>query len=636
MAINLNHQIDSLNSSGLIGITFLDTSAITLPAGTIAQRPSATDGMIRFNSENNKVEFYYSGGWKDALVGSLTMIEDADGDTKIEVEPTPDGDYISFSTGDSISGYGPISSIMELSSAGFILGMGTAADAATNGAPVTISSGEGNTSGNGGYILISSGSSPEADGGAIQIISGNGGTSTSGNGGILTLSAGYGNNGNGGNTTITSGNAFGTSVNGGSLGLFSGNGGDTSGDSGFITIGAGSVTDGNGGSISILAGDAIGTSNIGGTIVLDAGSADSPSDYGQIQLRIATNNRLIVSDAGVGINAAPSNPLDVVDFGATTAISQFSRTSDTSGPLISLYRARSGAAPVQDDDTLGGLLFVGLASGPTFPFAASITAEVDGIPGSNDMPGRLIFAVTADGSSTPTEALRITNDKNASFAANVSTTKLLSILGNSSGAGELRIYEDSDNGSNYISIFAPATLSGNVSFVLPDNDGDNNDVLVTDGNGNLSWSAPSGGGATLTDDTSTNSSYYPTMASTTSGTFSTAYVSSTKFYFNPSTGRTSSTEFQTLSDANEKENIRNISDALEIINNINGVRFDWKNSNYSSAGLIAQEVEKYLPELVNNSPNNNKTLNYNGVIGVLVEAIKDLSAQLTELRKRIK
>jgi hypothetical protein len=43
-----------------------------------------------------------------------------------------------------------------------------------------------------------------------------------------------------------------------------------------------------------------------------------------------------------------------------------------------------------------------------FP-SASITAAVDGTPGTNDMPGRLVFSTTADGAASPTERLRITS-----------------------------------------------------------------------------------------------------------------------------------------------------------------------------------------------------------------------------------
>ena len=49
--------------------------------------------------------------------------------------------------------------------------------------------------------------------------------------------------------------------------------------------------------------------------------------------------------------------------------------------------------------------------GTEFVESASIQAFVDGTPGTNDMPGRLVFSVTADGAASPTEALRISNDR---------------------------------------------------------------------------------------------------------------------------------------------------------------------------------------------------------------------------------
>jgi hypothetical protein len=95
------------------------------------------------------------------------------------------------------------------------------------------------------------------------------------------------------------------------------------------------------------------------------------------------------------------------------------------------------------------------------------------------------------------------------------------------------------------------------------------------------------GGATLADDTSTNSTYYPTFAIATSGNMSTAKVSSTKLTFNPSTGTLAATELNSLSDVNKKENITNITNGLEIINKLNGVEFDWKENGNHSSGVIA-------------------------------------------------
>jgi len=80
-----------------------------------------------------------------------------------------------------------------------------------------------------------------------------------------------------------------------------------------------------------------------------------------------------------------------------------------------LWLARSNSdtigthALVSDSQKLGEILFSG-SDGTDFENAASIKCEVDGTPGANDMPGRLIFSTTADGASSPTERMRITNN----------------------------------------------------------------------------------------------------------------------------------------------------------------------------------------------------------------------------------
>lgn len=63
---------------------------------------------------------------------------------------------------------------------------------------------------------------------------------------------------------------------------------------------------------------------------------------------------------------------------------------------------------VQSGDSLLNILAEG-SDGTAFIRAASIVAAVDGTPGTNDMPGRLVFSTTADGAATPTERLRITS-----------------------------------------------------------------------------------------------------------------------------------------------------------------------------------------------------------------------------------
>ena len=99
------------------------------------------------------------------------------------------------------------------------------------------------------------------------------------------------------------------------------------------------------------------------------------------------------------------------------------------------------------------------------------------------------------------------------------------------------------------------------------------------------------------------------------------------------TGVTTSTDFNTTSDFNLKTNIHQIDNSLSKVIQIRGVTFDWKDTNRSSAGVIAQEVEKVLPELVNGEEI--KTVNYNGITGVLIESIKELKAENDIMKKRL-
>lgn len=85
------------------------------------------------------------------------------------------------------------------------------------------------------------------------------------------------------------------------------------------------------------------------------------------------------------------------------------RDSTTAGnaPTVELLRRRTAFGVLSSGDRLGTIAFSG-ADSIDAALGASIYAEVDGAPGSNDMPGRIIFATTADGAATATERMRIT------------------------------------------------------------------------------------------------------------------------------------------------------------------------------------------------------------------------------------
>ena len=95
----------------------------------------------------------------------------------------------------------------------------------------------------------------------------------------------------------------------------------------------------------------------------------------------------------------------------------------------------------------------------------------------------------------------------------------------------------------------------------------------------------------------------------------------------------SAQDFNTTSDQSLKENVEDIVGALDKLSQIRGVSFDWVGREESSMGVIAQEVESVFPEIV--SSTEPKQVNYNGLIGVLVEAVKELKLENDLLRAQI-
>jgi hypothetical protein len=141
-----------------------------------------------------------------------------------------------------------------------------------------------------------------------------------------------------------------------------------------------------------------------------------------------------------------------------------------------------------------------------------------------------------------------------------------------------------------------------------------------------------GAGSNVTDDTSTNSTFYPLFTSQTSGTVTESKVSTTKLSYNPFDGEMTAINFNATSDIKLKENIHQIKDPLEKVMQINGVVFNWKDTKEAAIGVIAQNIEEVFPELVKENEHH-KSVNYNGLIGVLIEAIKEQQRQIDELKK---
>ena len=122
----------------------------------------------------------------------------------------------------------------------------------------------------------------------------------------------------------------------------------------------------------------------------------------------------------------------------------------------------------------------------------------------------------------------------------------------------------------------------------------------------------------------------------TSGTMTAAATDSDLTYNSSTnkltTGTVAANNFTSLSDERFKTNIGTVTDALEKVNQLRGVSFDWVESGNPSYGVIAQELEEVLPELIDGE--NPKTVNYLGIIGVLIEAVKELSDKVERLENK--
>ena len=97
----------------------------------------------------------------------------------------------------------------------------------------------------------------------------------------------------------------------------------------------------------------------------------------------------------------------------------------------------------------------------------------------------------------------------------------------------------------------------------------------------------------------------------------------------------------TVSDERLKENIKIVDNALDKVKQLKGVTFTFKQDGKLSAGVIAQDVEKVLPEAVaekkiplkTDDGQLYKTVRYDALHSLLIEAIKELSAEVDELKR---
>lgn len=246
-----------------------------------------------------------------------------------------------------------------------------------------------------------------------------------------------------------------------------------------------------------------------------------------------------------------------------------------------------------------------------------------------------------------TDILTINSSGNATFKGSVVAA------GTSTSAADIKLYEDTDNGTNYVSLKAPASIAANVTWILPTADGTTGQYLKTDGAGNLSFSTVDA----LPSQTTNSGKYLTTNGTTASWSDIISLNASTGYQIgslgvgtaaSATTGEIRATNNITAfysSDSKFKENIKPIDNALDKVKAIGGKTFDWTDEYINNHGgedgyfiqkndfgVIAQDVQAVFPQAVRTREDGTLAVDYAKLSVLALAAIVELQSQINDLK----
>jgi hypothetical protein len=395
--------------------------------------------------------------------------------------------------------------------------------------------------------------------------------------------------------------------------------------------------------------------------------ATSTSSSFSERMRIDSSGRLLLGASTSAIVGGGGASLYQIETTSGNSISCVAHrgTGNASGSIFILGKSRGTAAgsttAVASGDELGSLRFAGADGTDLQSRGGEISCEVDGTPGSNDMPGRLLFKTTADGSAAPTERMRI--DSSGRLLVGTSSARTIFKMG-ASGNGQTPTFQfetandDTNNslsltyGRNnafgaeiFIAKHRGASVGGTTivqggdrlgALTFAGSDGTNfqpaasieAEIDLTPGTddmpGRLVFSTTADGAIVPTERMRIDSSgdiFVNTTSQINAGKVSVAFNGSTRccyalkstnvggadnFRFFNSTGtqvgsithNNSTSAYNTTSDYRLKENISAISDGITRLKTLKPLRFNFKaDASTTVDGFLAHEVTA-VPEAI--------------------------------------
>jgi hypothetical protein len=101
----------------------------------------------------------------------------------------------------------------------------------------------------------------------------------------------------------------------------------------------------------------------------------------------------------------------------------------------------------------------------------------------------------------------------------------------------------------------------------------------------------------------------------------------------PTFSTVTAANFNTTSDATLKTDVSTLTGSLDLVSAMRGVSFGWLSGGPTEVGVIAQEVEAVIPELVSTNDEGIKSVKYGNIVAVLIEAVKELKSEIEELKR---
>lgn len=231
--------------------------------------------------------------------------------------------------------------------------------------------------------------------------------------------------------------------------------------------------------------------------------------------------------------------------------------------------------------------------------------------------------------TSPSTTLDVNGALRTSSLSAISTVNLGSDINTGSGVTQTRstnLYIGSNrSGVGDASVFFYSSPLGNNYGFVTKLSGSNGDTIFGDiGTGDLVLRKQSNSGKIQFETGST-----PTVKMSLSGNGYLGIGTAAPLYNLHVVGTARANSFVSASSLRYKTNVKPLNKALDLVESLQGVSFDWKETGKSDIGLIAEEVNKVLPMCVSkNIDNEPDAIDYSKLTSILIEAIKELKSQI--------